>query len=165
MLWHILARIVARPAIAQWLYRRTTPYFDLHDEDGSLYMHRRWLFNPTPPLNDGRGRRWEWLPSARIHHICRADNGRDPHDHPWDARTIILCGWYRERRDDGVYVRRQGDTARLKAGEFHHIEAVSPGGVWTLFITWRWRKTWGFRTPDGFVPWRRYLGIADGEEG
>lgn len=165
MFWKFIAKIVSRPAVAQWLYRHSTPYFDLRDEDGSLYMHRVWLFNPTPPLNNGRGRRWEWLPSVRMHHIMRPDNERHPHNHPWPARTIILKGWYVEERDTGRFFREAGDTATLDAGEFHRIVRVSKGGVWTLFITWRWQHVWGFRTDDGFVPWREYLGIGEGENG
>lgn len=43
----------------------------------------------------------------------------------------------------------EGDTSTLRFGEFHHIREVSPGGVWTLFITGRKRGSWGFRLPDG----------------
>ena len=156
LFWRLVAFIVTRPAITEWLIKRAqrTPYFHLEG-----YMNRWWLFNPTPPLNDGQGRRFEWLPSIRIHHILRADNDRHPHNHPWNARTIILRGVYVEERDDGCRVRWPGDTATLKANDFHRIVSVSHGGVWTLFFSWRWQHTWGFRQEDGSVmPWREYLG-------
>lgn len=161
-IWRGIARIVSRPSVAAWLIERAqrTPYKHLPG-----YMHRWWLFNPTPPENDGKGRRFEWLPSVRVHHILRADHARDMHNHPWSFRTIILRGWYietRERQKNGrmyprvTYFREAGDTAKLDADGFHHVSKVSDGGVYTLFISWRWRHVWGFKTPDGFVAWRDY---------
>lgn len=160
MIWKLIAILAHRNA--DWLIRRAqrTPYFHLEG-----YMERWWLFNPTPPLNSGKGRRFEWLPSVRVHHILRGDLDRHQHNHPWDARTIILKGSYVERRDDKYFVRLPGTTAEIKADTFHHIENVSEGGVWTLFISWKWKHVWGFRTEQGFVPWRTYLGIPEGEDG
>ena len=161
LLWRAVAAIVTRPAVAVRLIQRSfkTPYAHLEG-----YMERWWLFNATLPMNDGKGRRFEWLPSIRIHHILRADDARYPHSHPWAARTIILRGWYFERRDEGVFFRRRGDTATLRHDEFHNIKMVSPGGVWTLFVSWRWRHVWGFRTPKGVVPWREYLAGAQAKD-
>lgn len=170
----ILSKLLARPAVADWLIRRAqrTPYFHLVGADGTVYMERYWLFNPYPPKNDGAGRRWgDWLPSVRLHKIMREDLDPHMHDHPWNARTFILRGWYEElRREviegerldhviDVLRVRRPSDTARLRFGEYHRITEVSPGGVWTLFITWRKRGTWGFLVNGRKVPWREYLGV------
>lgn len=153
-IWELIAYIVSRPSVADWLIRQAqrTPYFHLEG-----YMERWWVFNPTPAKNNGDGRRFKWLPSIRIHHILRGDHERHQHNHPWDARTIILKGSYLEKRTYCLYNRYAGDTASIKANDFHTIDSVSPGGVWTLFITWRWRHTWGFQTKHGFVPWRMYL--------
>jgi hypothetical protein len=163
----LLARFLARPAVANWLIQRAmrTPYFHLADADGSVYMERYWLFNPYPPKSDGADRRWgNWLPSIRLHKIKREDRDRHMHDHPWNARTVILRGWYEEQRpitDGYISTRRQtGETASLKFGQYHRISRVSDGGVWTLFITWRHRGTWGFLVDEKKVPWREYLGQA-----
>lgn len=169
----IIAKFLARPAITDWLIRRAmrTPYFHIKGDDGSVYMERYWLFNPYPTGNDSTGRRWgDWLPSIRIHRIIREDRDRHLHDHPWNARTFILRGWYREvkpRRPCGMsnwsdtypVLRKAGDTATLKFDEYHRIDEVSPGGVWTLFITGKKRGTWGFKVNGRKVPWREYLGI------
>lgn len=162
--WRMLASILSRPRVADFLIERSkqTPYFHLEG-----YMNRWWLFNPTPARNNGKGRKFEWLPSIRIHHILRADHARDPHNHPWAFRTIILRGWYLETREepqvmDGrlyhqtSYWRTAGDTATLGADDFHHVSKVSDGGVYTLFISWRYKHTWGFKTRDGFVRWTDY---------
>jgi hypothetical protein len=170
ILWRLVARIVSRPAVFIWLLQRAwrTPYTHITGPDGSVYMGRWWLFNPYP--GSGGPRRWgEWLPSVRIHHIQRPDSDRHLHDHPWNARTIILRGWYQEELPATVFMdgsrsrnfrsRRAGDTGRLLFGEYHRIECISDGGVWTLFITWRYRGTWGFNVDGRKVPWREYLGV------
>jgi len=186
-LWCLLAKVLARPAVASWIIARAqrTPYQHITSADGQdVYMCRWWLFNPycrkthKPAL-------W-WFPwSIRVHHIMRPDEDRDLHDHPWDARTIILRGWYNEQRpasdewkesvmsclvpnpdpkfvewitrDACEWIKRdQGDTAQLRHGEYHRIDRVSPGGVYTLFITSKWRGDWGFLVNGVKVPWRTY---------
>lgn len=87
--------------------------------------------------------------AIRVHHILRKDNAREPHDHPWNARTIILDGYYVEERGDLMFSRVPGDTATLNFGEFHRIVHMPDDGVWTIFITGRKRGTWGFLMPDG----------------
>lgn len=148
--WRMIAKIIARPKVLQALYRRAekTPYFHLRG-----YMDRWWLLNPITTAADGtKTAKYPWLPvSARMHHILRADQARDKHNHPGSFRTLIGKGWYIEERDDGTYHRQAGDTSVLLSGEFHHVNQVSEGGVWTIFIMWGWTGLWGFRTPDGSV--------------
>lgn len=172
--WPLVARIVAWRPIADWLIRRAmrTPYAHLPG-----YMMRYWLFNPYEKCNGQEVTPIRWLPSIRVHHILRRDFDRHKHDHPWDARTIILRGCYTEEKVDvyGHYagyrdickaeymettvtsVRCAGDTAAIKFGEFHSITYVPPEGVWTLFITFGYKGTWGFLVDGVKVPWREYL--------
>jgi hypothetical protein len=178
MIWKLIAWVVSRPRIADWIIwrARKTPYFHI---DG--YMNRWWFFNGYSKGEDGEmHKRFEWLPSVRVHHILRRDFDRVPHDHPWDARTIILKGWYREwRKTEGPiplsmadrmgaerpplswhwveYRRSVGDTATLKFNEYHTVTEVSPGGVWTLFFTWKYQGGWGFWVDGKKVPYREYL--------
>lgn len=159
-----LAKLLARPAVVDWLIARAlrTPYSDIVVE-GKTYMRRFWLFNPY--TDEGRIRRWsKYLPSIRLHHIVLADPDRHMHDHPWDARTFILRGGYHEiRHHEGIgavsHGRGAGDTVALLFGEYHRITRVSPGGTWTLFVTYRYRGTWGFLVDGLKVQWRTYLGI------
>lgn len=183
LLWRVVALIVTIPAVTEWLIARAqrTPYVHIESRDGTeRYMGRWWLFNAygknangdtTPP-------RWEWLPSIRVHHICRADDDNHLHDHPWNARTIVLKNGYSEERiaegylpargfarckigPDGslldVYTRRRGYTGRLLFGEYHRICHIPPGGAWTLFFTWRYQGTWGFLVNETKVPYKVYL--------
>ena len=57
-----------------------------------------------------------------------------------------------------------GDTARLNHGEYHRIDQVSPGGVYTLFITSNWRGDWGFLVNGVKVPWRTYTERMNGNK-
>jgi hypothetical protein len=200
-LWSRIARFAAKPDVANWLISRSllTPYTHLVDGPNgaivvdddyrlkpgeSFYMRRFWLFNaysrddnvPTMRLTlklFGRTLTWAFPISIRIHHIMREDGDRDPHDHPWNARTIILKGHYLEIRDNPefepmlpthqgnqptkILLRRPGATAALGFEEYHRICEVAPGGTWTLFISGPWRGVWGFRVNGVKVPWRAYL--------
>lgn len=180
LMMRLLARTLARPAVADWLIRRAerTPYSPIISE-GKLYMERFWLFNPYPDSGaSGADRKpWRFPISIRIHHIILPDQDRHLHDHPWNARTFILRGGYNEVRPhkkfwsslDGLiealkpegmmHIRRAGDTVALKFGEYHRITEVSEGGVWTLFVTGKYRGTWGFLVDGVKVQWRRYLGL------
>ncbi len=159
-LWGVLARFLARPLVWAWIVRRgkRTPYTHIHGEDGSLYMARYWIFNRY----DVRPRAWwrDLLPAVRLHYIRRPDADRHMHDHPWDARSIVLKGWYAEIREghDWIIMRKPGSTATIGFGEFHRITQVPPDGVWTLFITWKYRGTWGFLVDGKKVPDKEYLG-------
>ena len=182
-LWAIAAWVATRPRITEWIIRRAqrTPYTHIMSADGTdCYMGRWWLFNPYGKDASGNPTpaRLQWLPSIRVHHIMRPDRDRHLHDHPWNARTIVLRGWYTEERpwdacsdreamqadgiaiDDttrAVFHRIQGYTGRLLFGQYHRISAVSESGVWTLFFTWRKRGSWGFDVDGKKVPWREYL--------
>ena len=154
---------------------RRTPYFHLRHADGSLYMERFWLVRP------GR-----WLPFAvRLHQIRTADYDRHFHDHPWNFVSVVLRGYYIERRPDEIdpcfgrygdsdvelqhsVHRNQYSIAYRRCTDRHLIVWVAPG-TWTLVITSRKRHWWGFYTPAGKVHWRDYESVhnctAAGEGG
>lgn len=179
IIWRGIARIVSRPAVSAWIIRRAmrTPYCPITSRDGSeIYMDRWWLFNPyTKDATGSAGpARRSWLPSVRVHHIMRADDDGALHDHPWNARTIVMRGWYREERpaEDAMlemptgwtlvsfrelHHRIAGYTGRVLFNSYHRISEVSPGGVYTLWFTWKYRGTWGFMVDGHKVPWRKYL--------
>lgn len=107
-LWRLAAKILSKPAVVSFLTKRAlkTPYHHLASADGQeLYMARYWLFNPYD--RESRLVKYRWLPSIRLHFIYREDQDRDLHDHPWNARTIILQGGYQEQRP--------GDAEMLEA--------------------------------------------------
>lgn len=121
------------------------------------YLRRWYLF------------RCKWF-SIRLHHIVLPDQDRWPHDHPWNFLAIVLLGGYRELWDRNTAPRpshpsRSRMVRRLsyhRGEDVHRITRFLPGryftcqGAWTLFITGRERRHWGFQTPDGWVPWEEY---------
>jgi hypothetical protein len=112
------------------------------------YM-RRWIVR-TP---------WGTL---RVHRILRKDHDADPHDHPFDFVSVILRGGYAEERlwPDGTRtVRRygRGSVLRRRAEDAHRFLTVDPETT-TFVIAGPKRRSWGFHTPTGWVPWRVYVG-------
>jgi hypothetical protein len=85
----------------------------------------------------------EWKESVRS---CLVQDA-DPKWHEWLTRDA--CEWLK---------RDRGDTAQLSHGEYHRINSVSDGGVWTLFITSRWQGDWGFLVKGKKIDWRIYTG-------
>lgn len=122
--------------VSEWLIKQAMrrPYTHISSQDGAdVYMYRYWLFNPYPAsgIYEKHGI-WNYLPSIRLHKIMREDRDRDLHDHPWNARTFILRGFYIEEREGDGYAcrnRMAGETATLKFREYHRIAHVSPEGA------------------------------------
>lgn len=172
-LWRLMALIVTIPAVTDWLIARArrTPYSNITSRDGTdVYMVRLWLFNPygKDANGDPAPARWPRLPSIRLHHILRADDDFHCHDHPWNARTIVLERGYDEERPTSVadavrtvHYRQRGYTGRILFGQYHRISHVPPEGVWTMFITWEKQGTWGFLVDGQKVPWRQYLAARE----
>lgn len=50
-------------------------------------------------------------------------------------------------------LRGPGSVALRRFYHRHRISAVSPGGVLTLFVSFRKRQSWGFFTPQGKTWW------------
>ncbi len=100
--------------------------------------------------------------TIRLHRIRREDADPDPHDHPWSFVSLILWGGYREERPYWMsrWLRR-GQINRFRAASVHRIVEVLPN-TWTLVVSGRKVRSWGFHTPDGVVPWREYLGLEVG---
>jgi hypothetical protein len=177
LFWQAIAWLIQKRPIKKWLFELAAkrPYTHIKSPDGKeVYMYRHWLFNPYLASGEAKRLGLGWLPSIRLHRIMRADQDRHFHDHPWNARTIILHGWYDEQKPTLLGLRRngskvyfphhsttiraqRGDTHRLLYEQYHKITAVSPSGVITLFITWKYRGDWGFLVDGEKVLWREYL--------
>jgi hypothetical protein len=165
---------------------RRRPYFDIHGDDGSLYMGRWWLFGGSNPRRDGdedrpvartwrRGRLDSLIGAflaARLHWIARRDLDRDHHNHPATFISVVIWGWYRERRpkhqrqcptlDPTEYIdtlRGPWSIAYRAWWHRHTITEVSPGGCWTVQV-WlpKSGNRWGFflSSTGAFVDSRDY---------
>lgn len=110
-----------------------------------------------------------------LHRINLPDADEHMHDHPWNFASIVLRGGYDELvrtrahwppSKTGQYGRRRGwlsvgftgiDTA-------HKIVRLYRSPTWTLVLTGRRVKTWGFFTDEGFVRYREYLAARDTQQ-
>ncbi|RWZ87178.1 MAG: hypothetical protein EO766_11605 [Hydrotalea sp. AMD] len=105
--------------------------------------------------------------SIRIHHWFRGDDDRHYHDHDWDFTCIVLSGSYWDLSytdnngvEDVTYDLLTPGSIRHRKAEFRHI--VRTNGCWTLVITGKKRRKFGFWVPNksGKLVWlraRRYF--------
>lgn len=105
--------------------------------------------------------------SVYLHWFHSSD---DPclHDHPWGFVSVILAGGYTEwtfepdgnqRRFGCDEVPRwygPGSVLVRRADFAHRIEIDQRRPPLTLVLTGRRVRGWGFFTPFGWIPWRRY---------
>jgi hypothetical protein len=163
---NLIAKLLAQPRIAAWIIKhgQRNPYFHL---DG--YMRRWWLMPRWLLIKNKNGNLFprSWLPFCiRLHHIQAPDAGRVMHDHPANYRSFILKGGYTELRpcdlrchSIDLFNRSAGDTAAAKAEQYHRINWVSDGGVWTIFIMGRRRQEWGFLVEGRKILWTEYTDL------
>jgi hypothetical protein len=133
------------------------PHRDICDrETGELYLRRFYL---TPRIF---GRR------IFLHHIVRSDKDRDLHDHPWNFVTVILRYGYWETLNGIVWAfHRPLSVLRRQSEDAHRITLAArrnQKGAWTLVFVGKRQRRWGFHTPDGWVYWRDYLGVSEGDD-
>ena len=150
-----------------------TPYFHLEG-----YMERYWLvpFNAKyitlQKTNTGCytaclfRQPFTWFLQKlgigiRIHKILRSDDARAFHNHPWNFISIILKGKYTEVTP--VYDKSnffvgtnfcsydKGDVLFRKSNSLHRLILAKNKPVWTLFITGKKQRTWGFLTQPKFL--------------
>ena len=117
---------------------------EIYRKPDELYLTRYYLIR-TP-----------WL-GVYIHKFHLSDYPV-PHDHPWDFITCPLTVGYKEHDKDGkVTIRKPFRFAYRKAERFHWVEMFNGKPMWTLFIRFKLRRSWGFLTKDqGWVSEKVY---------
>jgi hypothetical protein len=77
------------------------------------------------------------LDAPNWHPVC--------HDHPWSFVTILLKGGYLEKCDEGTFHRKPG-AMLYRPAEFKHNIITPYGTSWSLVITTKKKRQWGFLT-------------------
>jgi hypothetical protein len=113
-----------------------------------------------------------------LHRFRRSDDDRALHDHPWANCSILLSGTYlevmpgAERGDEETMFvgafgepqralrRRAGSVVFRKAEQAHRL-IIDDGDCWSLFVTGRKVREWGFHCPRGWVHWRDFVDDTD----
>lgn len=102
-----------------------------------------------------------------IHKLCRSDDDRALHDHPWGFISVVLNGGYREEHfvenrelHTGTFpvtkYRRNGFGSILyRPAEWRHRVIIDAKPAWTLIFLGPRRRRWGFWIPqwDGQTTW------------
>lgn len=121
--------------------------------DGGLYL-RRYFITPR------------WFPlRVFVHQIFTPDPDRSMHDHPWDFVTFPLSGYHEIRLHD-VHGRFNAYIwpwqCHTRPAEYvHSIYQLDKSPTWTIMVTNKARREWGFWVDDKWVHWREYLGLPD----
>lgn len=98
--------------------------------------------------------------SVRLHCFHRSDDDRHLHDHPWWFLSLLLKGSYREHFPDRVTDwRRPGSIAYRPALTQHRVEIAPGRKCWSVCLTGRIKRTWGFWEGLKFYPSRIYFGL------
>lgn len=141
----------------------------------SLHSLLDRLFGPAEEIN-GAHRcptylfRWIIcrLPGGRavyLHKFIGDDWAKDLHDHPKRFISIGLWGRYLEETPTGFRTWRAPWIRSFPAHHRHRL--TTPWGTcWTLVITLKTVRKWGFWHAGRFIGWREYVfgaesGIAD----
>ena len=89
--------------------------------------------------------------SIRVHHWLKPDDDRAFHDHPWWFLTFVVKGGYTDSQPGNEdYLR--APAVRFRPALHRHTVYPASGGCWTILVTGRPLRTWGFwPTRDKFV--------------
>lgn len=146
-----------------------SPHFVIDKQGSKVPYLKRWFL--TPWSDDSHKLKRKRLPNVFLHQILRSDDDRALHDHPWNNLSIILRGGYMEYMFErppvnGVELpniickrRRFGSIVFRKAEMAHRLElhrqwlnlTQPEKPCWSIFITWRKRREWGF--------WCKVMGV------
>ena len=99
------------------------------------------------------------LGSLRVHHWLSHDDDRAFHDHPWWFLTVCVRGGYDDVSPHGVDRLRAG-SVRLRHSEHQHTVYPRDGGAWTVMVTGRRRRRWGFWFQGKFVKANKWFARA-----
>lgn len=94
--------------------------------------------------------------SIRLHHWLSSDDQRHFHDHAWWYATFILKGSYTDRSPKGDRIMRPGMMAFYPATHQHTVK-VNSGGCWSLLVTGRESREWGFWVKNRFLRRNKYF--------
>jgi|SRR5690606_12246533 len=127
-------------------------YREIFRVDKLLYLLRFYLYR----------KKKYWQPSVYLHCFKSSDEDLELHSHPWSrSLSLILAGSYKEEYlEDGVVkvrILKPGMFNYIKHNKFHRIELLTPE-VWTLFVSGKKTKTWGFIDRDTlkFTDWETH---------
>lgn len=131
-------------------------------QDEQPYLIRRFLIPRNSYFN------------IYLHKFVRSDYDEALHDHPWWFISLILKGAYTEYTPEGRERRKAGSIAYRPATHMHRVQLDSHPVIatertrvrptrqeiptWTLIVTGKKVREWGFACPKAWVPWEKFTG-------
>ncbi len=114
--------------------------------------------------------RWYVIPRNKyfniyLHQYWGDDADEATHDHPWKSWSLCLNGVIKEAVGKYPPFRNRlivaGDFV-YRSETFAHKLSIPPqnSAPWTLFITWRTVRQWGFYCPKGWKHWKEFTAYA-----
>ena len=112
---------------------------------------------PSKVIGDGYLYRWHIIPRNKwfniyLHKFIGSDDDRALHDHPWWSLSLRLKGVGKEAYlKNGDVVWRDSPRFALRSPTHAHRIALNAARtpLWTVFITGRVKREWGFICADG----------------
>lgn len=106
-----------------------------------------------------------------LHHFVGDDWSLDLHDHPKRFISIGLWGGYyeesaisAEKHNHRIFKEYRAPWFRtFPASHIHRLSLGRHKSAWTLVVTLKAVRSWGFWHWGQFIPWRTYVGseVAD----
>ena len=99
-----------------------------------------------------------------LHNFVSGDSDRDPHDHPFPFKTIVLWGRYFDVEYDSN--RKIARIEKMSIGRIRHRRAThlhrvllskKSSSCWTLVFRGKKEREWGFLTRQGWVHHKQYI--------
>lgn len=116
-------------------------YEEVMDLTGKRIQKRRWIL-------------FSCLYFQIIIHNILENDLKVQHDHPWWNMSIVLWGEGTEFFPGGKRALRLASVVIRKATDLHSIAIKRP--LWTVFITGKEIRDWGFMTKRGWIDARKY---------
>jgi hypothetical protein len=141
-----------RASLAQWVrgWLSGGPHFII----GPRYL-LRWYVVPRNP----------WL-NVYLHQFLHDDEDRALHDHPWWFVSFAVVRSYYEVTVSNFVRRRWLSIAYRPATHAHRVVLQktlngTPVPCWTVVITGRVTRDWGFHCPSGWRHWKEFTAADD----
>lgn len=94
--------------------------------------------------------------AIRLHHWFSSDDKRAFHDHAWWFLTIVLWGCYIDISPEGEDLLTTG-SIRFRHSAHKHTVNVRRRGTWTLLVTGKPTRRWGFWVNDKLIKRDKYF--------
>lgn len=96
--------------------------------------------------------------AIRLHRWEKSDDDRAFHDHPWWFLTLVLRGSYVDVSPAGRDLLTVGCVRFRSANHRHTVEIQKPG-TWTVLITGRPLRRWGFWVDGKLLRRDKYFAV------